>query len=238
MSVKIPIGMEHPLNLDPAQPSRRRGYRRKRQSVRSAALPVAVHCLALACLVPALDEIVMNVACRRASHFQIDVMVLRRAPSDVGATDEGCLRWKAGIGQPALLALAISVNRPVPPDLDTRAASQKAVTILRRAPKHDRVVTGFGIRTPNQKPDVDAAGRSMIECIEKSRARRGRGSPTRGKQPLPRRCVARGQRHCINARRKRWRGSAARLCCHLVLDTTLTPRQVCNACRPSGPGPA
>ncbi|MEA3147582.1 MAG: hypothetical protein QOI53_3163, partial [Verrucomicrobiota bacterium] len=74
MSIAIAAGMHITLNLHEALAPPLRRARREFQFVVSVVAPCAVGCRALAGFVPALDEIVMHVGCRRSGDLDIDVM--------------------------------------------------------------------------------------------------------------------------------------------------------------------
>ena len=92
----------------------------------------------LAGLVPSLNEVVVNVGCRRPSHFNVKVVVLplsdvpghnNRMRVEVDPSDECRFSCLAGVYQPALLVLAIPSMRAIPSDVKARAARAEHVAL-------------------------------------------------------------------------------------------------------------
>ena len=170
----VAAGIEHALDLHRARPARRGGAVAARigarQLVGGIAGPVAVGRVALARLVPALDEIVPHVRGRRPGHLDIDVVPRHGDAGEVEAAHEGRLRWLAAIDHPALLVLAEHARRPVPADFQARAATRQQVTLVGCTTEHATARCGLGVGPPYEEAHVEAAGDGAVQHVEQRAA--------------------------------------------------------------------
>src|SRR5229473_2520019 len=127
VGVAIAAPMHRALDLHDTLAARNRRARRKAQAVIPVVAPCAVVSRAFACFVPALDEIVMHVGCRRPRDLDVGVMTfaLSRVTGrshgpggQIHASDERRLASLAGVDQPALLMLTVRPKRAVPADAE------------------------------------------------------------------------------------------------------------------------
>src|SRR5208282_859158 len=120
--------------------------------------PAAIWRMTLTCLVPTLDEVVMNVDRRRTGEFYVDVMVLAFAVMarsnhgmriEINPAKEIGLRLSAGIDKPTLLMLTESRLGAIPADANAGIASIEQIDMFLRAPEGIRLeLFGFAIGTP------------------------------------------------------------------------------------------
>src|SRR5580700_2193901 len=103
--ITVPATMNRPLNLNEgiAPPAGQSGG--KGQVNLAAQSPPAICRMTLACLVPALDEVVMDIDRRRTDQFYVDIMVLAFAAMagsnhgmriEIDPAKESGLRLRAG----------------------------------------------------------------------------------------------------------------------------------------------
>src|SRR5271170_190291 len=133
--------------------------------------------MTLTCLVPTLDEVVMNVDRRRTGEFYVDVMVLAFAVMarsnhgmriEINPAKEIGLRLSAGIDKPALLMLTESRVGAVPPDANGGIAPGEQVEVFRRAPEGIRFeLFGFGIGSPANESNIQAPRRRAIQDVQR-----------------------------------------------------------------------
>src|SRR5271155_3376026 len=125
--------------------------------------------MTLTCLVPTLDEVVMNVDRRRTGEFDVDVMVLafavmarrnHRMRIEINPAKENGLRLSAGIDKPALLMLTESRLGAIPPDANGGIASIEQVDMFLRAPEGIRLeFFGFGTGSPANESNIQTPRR-------------------------------------------------------------------------------
>src|SRR5271167_641471 len=133
--------------------------------------------MTLTCLVPTLDEVVMNVDRRRTGEFYVDVMVLafavmarrnHRMRIEINPAKENGLRLSAGIDKPALLMLTESRLGAIPPDANRGIARTEQVDMLRRAPERIRFeLFGFGIGSPEDESNIETPRRRAIQDVQR-----------------------------------------------------------------------
>ena len=117
------------LNLHIRGATPRRRMIREGQIVCASIPPPPIGALSLACLVPALDKVVMHVGNRRACELDIDIVVVPFAAVtrcdegvwiEIDAADKGCRRIEIGIDEPRFLMLTVAGVCPIPTDFDMR----------------------------------------------------------------------------------------------------------------------
>ena len=121
-AVGIATGKHGALHLHEAFTLGRRNPGREGEDVVAGMAPQAIFAPAVAGLVPALHEIVVDVGDRGTGELEIDVVALPFArmagleggESGVDAADKGNLGWLSSIDQPDLLVLAIRSMRLIP----------------------------------------------------------------------------------------------------------------------------
>jgi hypothetical protein len=127
-------------------------------------------------LVPALDEVVVNVAGHRAVQLQVHVVNVfvvavdvsgaraSRVGVEVDPSHEGDLSGEGGIDEPALLVLAPTIGKPIPAGREARSSLGQPVSFLRRSLEVVRVRLDLrdARLTPEEGAHVDAAAGGAI----------------------------------------------------------------------------
>src|SRR5208283_5920307 len=176
-SIKVPATVNSPLNLneDIAPPAGQPSG--KGQVNLAARSPAAIYGMTLARLVPALDEVVMDIDRRRTGQFYVDVMVLALAAMarsnhgmriEINPAKENGLRLSAGIYQPALLMLTESSVSAIPPDANGGIAPGEQIDMFRRAPEGIRSeLFGFRVGAPEDESNIQATRRRAIQDVQR-----------------------------------------------------------------------
>jgi hypothetical protein len=194
--------MNGALNLHDAFALRRGEARREVHGLASGVAPRAVRRGPLAGLVPALDEVVVDVARGRSADLDIHVVELVIADAvgrhevaprgQVDPADECDLRLASGIDQPALLMLAVAGLCPVPAGPEARAARSQHVAVGRGAREGQSIAADLGVRAPEDDAHVQPACDRAVQQIEQGaapvrHAESGRQESDRHPDALPRR---------------------------------------------------
>ena len=138
-AIGVETGGNIPLDLHPARAARRRQPGRKRQPVGGIVAPSAVGQVALAGLVPALDEMVVDVGGSGPGQFDIGIVTSagvmagrsERPRGKVDPADKGDLRGMSGIDEPAFLMVQIRPVGAVPPRPEPRTALLEHTPVIR-----------------------------------------------------------------------------------------------------------
>ncbi len=175
--ITVPAAVNRPLNLNErvAPPIGQSGG--KGQVNLAARSPAAIDGMTLARLVPALDEVVMDIDRRRTGQFQVDVMVLAFAAMartnhgiriEINPAKENGLHLRAGIDKPAFLMLTESRLRTIPSDTNGGIAPGEQVDMFRRAPEgiHPELFS-FGIGSPEDDSNIQTPRRRAIKDIQR-----------------------------------------------------------------------
>ena len=148
--------------------------------------------MAFARLVPALDEVVLDIDCGGAGQLNIDVMIVAFAAMagrdhgvgiEIDAAEKGGPGLLAGVHEPALLMLTKAGFGAVPPDPDVFAARLQHVDVVGRAPERIALESfSFRIGTPENEPDIETASRRAIKDVQRGAAAIGHceGCPHEG----------------------------------------------------------
>src|SRR5271163_3728351 len=133
--------------------------------------------MTLTCLVPTLDEVVMNVDRRRTGQFYVDVMVLAFAAMarsnhgigiEINPAKENGLRLRGRIDKPALLMLTESGLGAIPSDANGGIARGEQVDMFRRAPEGIRFeLFSFDIGPPEDESNIQAPRRRAIQDVQR-----------------------------------------------------------------------
>ena len=176
-SITVPATMNRPLNLNEGIAPLARHSGGKGQVNLAARSPSAIFRMTLACLVPTLDEVVMDIDRGRTGQFYVDIMVLafaamprsnHRVRIEIDPAKESGLRLRAGIDKPALLMLTESRLGAIPPDANGRIARNEEVDMFQRAPEGIRFeVFGFGIGSPEDESNIQTPRRRAIQDVQR-----------------------------------------------------------------------
>src|SRR5579872_4037259 len=138
--------------------------------------PTTVLLQPLACFVPALDEIMVNVNYRGAHELDIDVVIVpltgmtgrnHRMRIEIDSPHECDFIVCAGVDQPAFLVLTETWMSAVPTDFHPRPAHIEQAKVTFRAPERvafERI--GLHPRSPKNNSHIDAAGGSAIKNVQ------------------------------------------------------------------------
>src|SRR5262245_46321216 len=143
--------------------------------------PRAIIGSSLTCFVPSLHEVVMYVGPRWSGDLHVGIVDAptalmtgrdHGARVDIDPAYKNSLRWLARIDQPAFLMLAKGSMRPVPADAEPGLTVLQKILVGLHARKSrtDSDICGFGIGSPEDYADIEAARKGSVQHIEKGSA--------------------------------------------------------------------